>query len=227
VNGARVGAAALLVFALSPITASAQSAKSVQSAQSTQQGRPEQGAPFKLENNVGEAYQPITKQQRLRWFVDATIGPQHVGLGLLSAGYGTALDDPHEYRGTWAGFGKRFAVREAGVSLGDAMEDSLGSLWGEDPRYFRVPEQTFGRRVESVIKETFFAKYRDGRFGPAYARYAGIAGNNFISNAWRPRSEAGTEEALSRTGLGFLTRMAGNAFVEFWPDVRRRILHRP
>jgi hypothetical protein len=106
------------------------------------------------------------------------------------------------------------------------MEAGIGALWGEDPRYFPVPEDSFGRRVKNVIKMTFFARHPDGNFEPAYARYIAISGNNFLSNTWRPDSEADVEHALIRTAEGFAGRMAGNAWDEFWPQAKSYIFHR-
>lgn len=210
---------AALVSILLPLSSAAQSASS------DQPDEAQTGSPLKLHRNE-VPYRPATPRQRLEWFVDETVGPEHVAAGVVSAAYGTGLDDPHEYRGTWPGFGKRFAVREAGVSLSNAIEASLGTIWNEDPRYFRVPERAFGHRVENVFMQTFLAKQPDGSFNLAYARYAGIVGNNFISNAWRPRSESGAGEALGRVGWGFLARATGDAFDEFWPDVKRYVFHR-
>jgi hypothetical protein len=62
--------------------------------------------------------------------------------------------------------------------------------------------------------------------GPAYARYLGNAGNNFLSNSWRADSESGTGDAYIRILLGFAGKMGSNAFAEFWPDARKLILHR-
>ena len=75
------------------------------------------------------------------------------------------------------------------------------------------------------MKFTFLAQNRDGEIVPAYARYAGIAGSNFLSNTWRPDSEANTSHAVARIGLGFVGRMSSNLFEEFWPDFRDRLLH--
>jgi hypothetical protein len=176
--------------------------------------------------NEDAPYEPISQHQRLQWFIDQTIGPSHVAAGVFVAAFGTARDVPPEYRGTWAGFGKRFAVREAGATLSNGMEAGLGELWGEDPRYFRNAELPFRRRVTNVVKQTFLARRRDGSFEPAFARYSGIVGSNFISNAWRPASEADTQHALYRTGWGILGRMASNAWDEFWPDAKQHYFHR-
>ena len=131
-----------------------------------------------------------------------------------------------EYGPGWAGFGDRYGMRLTGIVTGNAIEASLGTLWGEDPRYFRVPDDPFKERVRNVVRLTFVARQSDGGFAPAYARYIAVSGNNFISNAWRVDSEANTHDAVLRTLEGFAGRMASNAFEEFWPDVKGRVFHK-
>ncbi len=172
------------------------------------------------------SYEPITGEQRFTWFVRGTIGPTDLVGGLFIAGFGTATDMPKEYHGTWAGYGKRYGMRLTGISTGNAMEAGLGSLWGEDPRYFRVGDGGFGARLRNVIGKTFVAPRRDGHYAPAYARYMAIAGNNFLSNTWRADSEANTSHALTRSLYGVLGRMGGNACDEFCPDLRQLIFRR-
>jgi hypothetical protein len=106
------------------------------------------------------------------------------------------------------------------------MEASLGAIWGEDPRYFRVPDEGLKSRARSIVKQTFMARRADGNFGPAYARYIAISGNNFLSNAWRPDSEANTTDAIYRTVEGFAGRLASNSFEEFWPSIKTHLPHR-
>jgi hypothetical protein len=77
--------------------------------------------------------------------------------------------------------------------------------------------------VKYVVRTTFLAPRRDGAWHPAYARFAGDLGNNFLSNSWRVDSEAKTSSALVRSVWGIVGRMGGQAFVEFWPDVRKKI----
>jgi hypothetical protein len=171
-------------------------------------------------------YHPITRRQRLNWFVDSTVGPETLAVGLFSAGIGTARDAPKEYGGTWDGFAKRYGMRLTGVSTGNAMEVTLGSLWGEDPRYFRARQEPFGGRVRNVVLMTFLAHNRTGHYVPAYARYIATPGNNFLSNSWRPDSEATTQGAIVRAMWGFVGLMGKNAFTEFWPDAKGLMFHR-
>ncbi len=189
------------------------------------QGKPSLLTPLKpmTEDDI---YHPITGRQRMRWFLTNTIGPPHLVGGLFTSAFGTAVDRPNEYGPGWAGFGDRYGMRLTGISTGNAIEASVGALWGEDPRYFRVPRESFKRRLSNAVQLTFVARRRDGHFAPAYARYMAISGNNFLSNTWRVDSEADTEHAMIRTVDGFAGRLASNLFEEFWPDIKNLVFHR-
>jgi hypothetical protein len=173
-----------------------------------------------------DSYQPITGRQRLNWTVKSTVGPVSLAAGAFSAGFGTAMNRPREYGPHWEGFGKRYGMRFTGIATGNLVEASLGALWGEDPRYFRATGQSVKGRIKNVIVMTFAARQADGELAPAYARYVGISGNNFISNNWRADSESGLGDACLRTALGFAGRMGSNAFAEFWPTLSKHLFHK-
>ena len=168
-------------------------------------------------------YQPITGKERFQWFVNSTVGPASLfGAGILSSAWGTLLNSPEEYGGTWRGFGQRYGMRLTGVSTGNAIEATMGAIWGEDPRYFRATSaKPFKGRVGHIVKYTFVAPYKDGKERLAIARISGNVGNNILSRYWRVPSETDWSSTGSRIALGFLGRMGSNAFNEFWPDVRR------
>jgi hypothetical protein len=168
-------------------------------------------------------YVPITPRQRLRWFLSYTFGPSHLVGGAVVAGATTALDRPPEYGTHWGGFGDRYGIRLTGIVPQNAMEAGLGLAMGEDPRYFSARGLPFKSRLANVVRLTFVARRTDGSYGPAYARYTAISGSNFLSNSWRPHSEANIQGALVRIGAGFAGRMAVNAFEEFWPSVRDKL----
>jgi hypothetical protein len=107
----------------------------------------------------------------------------------------------------------------------DAIEVSVGLALREDSRYFGAPQQPIKARMGNVVRLTFLGRGENGLFGPAYARYFAISGSNFLSKAWRVRSEANTRAALLRSSEGFTGHMAANGFAEFWPDVKKYIFH--
>jgi len=180
-----------------------------------------------LAQSAPEPPEQVTAGERLSWFAQSTVGPASLTGGLVSAGFGTLIDRPREYNTHWEGFGERYGMRLTGVATGNAIEAGLGAFWGEDPRYYRAGGDTpFGKRVGHIVKWTFVAANSNGSVHPAYARFAAVTGNNFLSNTWREPSEATTTMAVERIGLGLLARMAGNTFEEFWPDVKQKVFHR-
>ena len=172
-------------------------------------------------------FQPITGKQRLNWAITYTAGPRSLAAGTVSAGWGTLFNTPREYGTHWEGFGDRYGMRLTGVATSNVMEAGLGAIWGEDPRYRRAAGESFGNRFGNVFKMAFLAQNKEGRTMPAFARYAAITGSNYLSNTWRADSEATLSRATVRVGLGFLGRIAANAWDEFWPDVSQQIFHRP
>jgi hypothetical protein len=175
---------------------------------------------------IKKPYRPISTRQRIQWELKGTLGPESLFAGVLSAGMGTALNRPSEDGPSWGGFGQRYGVRLTGVAIGNGIEAGLGAIWGEDPRYDRLPGQPFASRVRNAIKLTFTARYSDGHLRPAYARFVADAGNNVLSDMWRPKSETDPADTLLRMVSGILGRMGANTFIEFWPDVRKHVLHR-
>jgi hypothetical protein len=172
---------------------------------------------------VVQPISPITGKQRVGWIVKATIGPESLAGGVWSAGLGSWKNKPPEYGRGWDGFAKRYGMRLTGVSVGNVIEGSLGAAWGENPRYPRSGTGSLWQRVGHSAKMTFAAPYADGHVGPSYARYAGIVGNNFLSNTWRVDSEATTRAAWTRAAFGVLGRFTGNMFEEFWPSVTKKL----
>src|SRR5262249_13241944 len=111
--------------------------------------------------------------------------------------------------------------READVAISNSIEAGVGALWGEEPRYIRSGRRGVGARARYAIETAFLAQRRDGTLRPAWARYAGTTPNSLIGNARLPPSATTPGQTGLRSALGIASRIGGNAFEEFWPDVRR------
>jgi hypothetical protein len=157
----------------------------------------------------------IDAHERLHWLYVENLG---VGSVLDDIGVGAAetlINSPKEYETHWSGFGERVGMVTANYGVKSVMELSLGSIWGEDPRYFPTTGLTVKNRMAYVIRMTFLARNASGNTMPAYSRYLAIPGSSFLSNEWLPTSQATVNQALVRTALGFLSRMGENAWKEF------------
>ena len=203
---------ALSVMSSTPAIAQEEDAAAIVESKSAVRGNP--------------TYDPISSEERLKWFIQSTVGPKSLAGGVVSASWGTAINYPKEYGPHWSGFGKRYGMRLTGVATGNAIEAGVGRLWGEDPRYFRSVEKGTLARIGHASVSVFTARHADGRESLAIVRYTGIIGNNFLSNTWRVPSESTTQAALRRTALGFAAKLTSNLFDEFWPSIRRKFSRR-
>jgi hypothetical protein len=168
-------------------------------------------------------YEMISGKERLHWVIRGTLGPKSLLIGVFTESIATAQNAPREYGPHWDGFAQRYGIRLTGVATSSTIEAGLGSIWGEDPRYVLAEGQGFGHRVGHVVKLAFAARNREGELRPAYARYIAIPAGNFLSNTWRADSASHNSDALRRSGYGVLSRLAGNAWSEFWPDVKQKV----
>ena len=168
------------------------------------------------------AYEAITAKGRAAWVVSSTVGPASLIAGAFTEGLATRSNSPEEYGTHWDGFGKRYGLRLTGRATSSLMEAGLGSLWGEDPRYFRTSGQPVRNRINNVFRMTYMAHDRAGNEMPSYARYIAVPGGAFLSNAWRPDSQTQLADALGRISFSLVSHVIGNAFSEFGPDIRKR-----
>ena len=184
----------------------------------------EQAAPATV---TADAYVPITTAQRIDWIVDGTIGRRSLAIvGPLATVWLTAFNTPEEWGRGVSGMAKRYAQREADVAISNTIEAGLGALWGEDPRYIPSGRKGVWPRARYALKTSVLAQGRDGRLRPAWGRYAGNTLNNLIENGWLPPSQTTGTQTAVRSGMGIVTRMGGNLWEEFWPDVARRFTKR-
>jgi hypothetical protein len=167
----------------------------------------------------------FTAPDRFRWVVLTTVGPKNLAAGVFVAGINTWRDQPEEYSTHWDGFAHRYVNRLAAGGTSHVFEAGFGSLWGEDPRYFRAAGQPLRTRLGHIVKMAFVTHDRYGDAQLAYARYLAIPAGILVSNTWQPDSPTTTGRVLVQVGLAFLSRIVGNAFSEFTPDLRQRLKH--
>jgi len=175
-------------------------------------------APFALAQVMPPAsptLPPIDRSVRVHYLLSENLAPLSIADTVAFAALDTAVNTPKEYKTHWDGFGMRIGLITANYALKSTMEVAMGSVWGEDPRYVATDGQRFGSRAGHVIKMTFMARDRNGKTMPAYSRYFAYPASSFIENAWEPKSQATTGNAVARIGLGFLSRLGENAYLEF------------
>lgn len=175
---------------------------------------------------AGKPYMPITVPQRAEWWAERSLDWESFGAGIIKGATRTWwLKSPEEWGGSWEGFGKRVGTRQAESIISRGIEAGVGSLWGEDPRYFRSGRTDFSGRLRHAVVSAFVTYRRDGSRGPALARGIGIVSAKTVSRSWKPDRDW-WQESIEPLGTGFAGRITSNLLREFLPDFKHQILRK-
>ena len=176
---------------------------------------------------AGPVYTPVTTEERIDWWARRSFTLDSLAVQAANTAIKTWWwwNTPEEWGRGLDGFAKRYGTRNFEAIAGNGIEAAVGTLWGEDPRYFRSPDQRFTQRIRHAIISGVLDYRRDGSRGPAYARFIGIIGSRSISNQWYPdRDNNWWRRPGVGLGMGIAGRMGSNLFREFRPDLLRRVL---
>jgi len=190
---------------------------------------------------------PLTPGQKFHLFVKSSFDPATIGTVALQAAVSQAVNEFPGYGQGMQGYGKRF-----GASLADEVSDNFWSgyvfpvIFKEDPRYFRLGKDGFRRRLFNAAEQEFVCRTDKGRRSFGYSNVLGALVSGSISNIYYPgesrirtvpatatspampvyEDDRGIVLTLTRTAVALAYDMAGNAFLEFAPDVRRMFSHK-
>ncbi len=171
------------------------------------------------------ALKPLTGKEKFRYFLGSTFGP----MSFMSSVAGTAIrqgiDSVPEWEQGMEGYGKRFASSFGQKIVEQTLQQGTGALLREDPRYFNSGRQGIFRRTIYGIGTTFVSHKDSGGIRPAYARFIGAFGAVWISRQWYPQSHATAGDYITSGAISISLDVAGNVFNEFWPDLKKLILH--
>ena len=169
---------------------------------------------------------PLTLAERARIYTSATVG---VG-SLLSSAASAAIDQWRDVPPEWghgaAGYGRRFGYGLAGDAASNAIQFGVSALRHEDTRYRRSHEHGFWRRAGYVIVHTYLVPTDRGETTLAVSRIFGAYGSAFIANTWYPARLSTPGEAVLRGTWNAAADMGNSAFLEFWPDIKRKVFRR-
>jgi len=200
----RIGAATLLTVVLIPSLAAAGQ-------------RPDE------DDEQRATYSPITSSERAAWLAGEIASPGALSSAAFTSAWTTKENWPKEWPRSARGYSRRFGDAQAATAISSSIEAGLGSLWGEDPRYFRSGRYERWARVRHALAGVVLARRSDGHRAPAWGRFTGSVAGNVVENTWLPPSAATRSQTTARVATGLAGQLAANLWSEFWPDLRRRL----
>ena len=175
-----------------------------------------------------EEWRPLTTRQKFDVFLQRTYSP----LTFLSAGLDSLKDSTihqrnPEYERGFMGFGQdigvHLGVSETEVFFGRFL---MPSLLKQDPRYFRNPQLPFMKRTIYSISRVVIARSDKGYDTFNSATILGEAGAQALSDLYVPGQRQGLHPIMGTIGFNLVRDAGLNLLHEFWPDLRRKFLHR-
>jgi len=119
----------------------------------------------------------------------------------------------------------RSSLRGRGVQQ-LVQQFSLSTLFKHDPRYFRLGNGTFKRRLLYGLAQEFVCHTDKGGRSFSYSNVLGALSGGALSNAYYPSSDRGFRLTMSRSGLALAYGAAGGLISEFWPDIQRKLFQK-
>lgn len=170
---------------------------------------------------------PLMPRGKFRLFYREALDPMEFVLTGTEAGIDQAENAFPGYGQGASGYGKRF-----GAAFTDELSSNLfttfvyPALLKEDPRYFRLREGTFKRRLGYALSQVFIAHKDAGGRTFNWSNTLGALSSGGLSNAYYPAADRGFGLTMSRAGISLLYNSLGGIGNEFWPDIARKLHHK-
>ena len=135
---------------------------------------------------------------------------------------------PRDWSRDAVGMRNRLASQYGQFAVAELTEFFLAPALNEDPRYERLGDSfPFTHRVRRTIVGTLWVRKLHGTGHTfCYSRPIGVYASWGIASRWHPPQHHGFAEVAWRGATRLGVEVGGNVFVEFWPDVRRRLKRR-
>jgi hypothetical protein len=146
--------------------------------------------------------------------------------GVLAA-ISQAKNDPQSWGQGWGAYGKRYGASFADNSIGTYNTVAIyPSLLHEDPRYYQMSKGPVMHRFAYGFSRLFVTKTDSGETRFNYSETLGNATAAAISNIYHAPEDRTASRNASTLGFLILYDGLSNELKEFWPDIRRKVLHK-
>jgi hypothetical protein len=174
-----------------------------------------------------QSWTPLTTREKFDRFLNHTYsGRTFAGAGIDALKDQIRGNNPEYERGL-RGLGQRYGVNLGVNETSVFFEQFLvPSALKQDPRYFRYPELPTLKRTWYALSRVLITKADNGRetFNASYI--IGGAVSQALADLYVPGDQQGLAPIANRVAFDLVRDAGFNLIHEFWPDLRRKFLHR-
>jgi len=167
---------------------------------------------------------PLTRKQKGYLALHAATDPGALGTIVGISAISIAADSHTAYGPGFEGFAEL-----AGVSL---LQNTTGEFFGtfaipalvhQDPRYFRMPDKPFRKRLIYSISRSYISRSDSGKTIPNYGVLGAYPIAAELSNLYVPGLETDGASTAERIAIGLALDPVNNIINEFLPDVAKHV----
>ncbi len=175
---------------------------------------------------LGQTPDPLTVADKFYFHAENAYGPLQI-LGVAAyAGILQEMNAPREWGQGAAAYGKRFGSSVAATGIHGALAFGLDTALHEDPRYFRSTDRNFFRRSGHAIRSTFVSRTDSGGESVSAWRFGSDYGAAYLSNQWYPGRLNTARLGFIQGSLSLGFDLVSNVGNEFWPDIKKILVHK-
>jgi len=174
-------------------------------------------------------WKPLTVPQKFDVFVHSTYSPRTFANAAIDEAADRAEGNHlnREYETGFRGAGQRYGINLATNETDVFFQRFLfPTLLKQDPRYFRNPDLPLFQRALYAMSRVLVTRTDSGGQTFNSSRILSIAAARVVANVYVPGERQGMGPLAGCVSFTLLRDAGMNLAHEFWPDLRRKFLHR-
>ncbi len=178
-------------------------------------------------NEPEKTYRPIPVSEKFKIAAHDSFDPFNwVIAGVYAAVYQAENDYPQFGQGA-QGYAKRYGATFADGALSTYLSEGvLPSLLHEDPRYFRLGVGSKWKRAGYAMTRVLITRGDSGAERFNTSEIAGNLASSALGNLYYPSLNRTFGDTMEKFAINVISDAGFNVLREFWPDMRRKVLHR-
>lgn len=187
---------------------------------------PMQARIWALYADPGEHTPELTAAQKMQFWLHEEVRLSAPLPELFAAGYGQLTGTP-AYGTDSGAFGERLGaafIRDATMRF--FVSSLMPTITGEDPRYFRRANGRWQGRAAWAAEQAILLPRPDGRRVANLSDVVGHLAASLLTLAYYPDPSANLGVVMQTWGTSIAGTAGNNLFLEFWPDVVNKVIHR-
>lgn len=165
----------------------------------------------------------LSAKDKFVLFIHDSLDPVALLNSGLNGGFDQASNRDRIFGQGMEGYGKRFAAENADQASSKFFKDfAFPVIFAEDPRYYRMAQGLFRKRLLHAVVHSFLAYRVHGTRMLNFSEWLGTASGVVLSNSYHPGNDRSARSVGTRVGFAVLQDMGFDVLREFWPEVSHK-----